>query len=266
MNRTERKLLALISLILLTACGGKNTGSYVRSPGAEESAKTRVLETGTAILQNKAPIDAINVYLDGFHFYNGNMKGQMEAHHYCSVMNEDLIQCVIFDGNSKNSKLMGVEYIISRNAYGTLPADERKLWHSHNYEVKSGELIAPGVPKPAEHSFMEKAASTYGKTWHTWNTDQGRTLPTGHPLLMMGFTADGQINKEMVADRDKRFGVSTDKEKENRADIQPPPVLPGANSWETGEVLQLSLGPLSQEAKAAMGGEHRIQSQPMPGK
>ncbi|MBV9938386.1 MAG: hypothetical protein JO150_07785, partial [Acidobacteriaceae bacterium] len=59
MNRTERKLLALISLILLTACGGKNTGSYVRSPGAEESAKTRVLETGTAILQNKAPIDAI---------------------------------------------------------------------------------------------------------------------------------------------------------------------------------------------------------------
>ncbi|MBV9307299.1 MAG: DUF1264 domain-containing protein [Acidobacteriaceae bacterium] len=83
---------------------------------------------------------------------------------------------------------------------------------------------------------------------------------------MMGFTADGQINEEMVAERDKRFGVSTEKEKENRTDIQPPPVLPGANSWETGEVLQLSLGPLSQEAKAAMGGEHRIQSQPMPGK
>jgi Protein of unknown function (DUF1264) len=263
----ERKFFAPVSIILLiTACGGKNTGSYVKSPGAEESAKTRVLETGTAVLQNKAPIDAINVYLNGFHFYNGNMKGQMEAHHYCSVMNEDLIQCVIFDGNSKNSKLMGVEYIISRNAYETLPTDEKELWHSHNYEVKSGELIAPGIPKTAEHAFMEKAASTYGKTWHTWNTDQGRTLPTGHPLLMMGFTADGQINQQMLADRDKRFNVSTEREKQSRADIQPPPVLPGANSWETGEVLQLSLGPLSKEAMAAMGGEHRMQAQPTPRK
>lgn len=267
MSHTERKFLAPIFLILLLiACGGKNTGSYVKSPGTEESAKTRVLETGTAMLQSKAPIDAINIYLDGFHFYNGNIKGQMEAHHYCSVMNEDLIQCVIFDGNRKNSKLMGVEYIISRNAYQTLLADEKKLWHSHSYEVKSGELIAPGVPKPAEYAFMEKAASTYGKTWHTWNTDQGRTLPTGHPLLMMGFTADGQINGEMLTDRDKRFGISTEKEKENRRDIQPPPVLSGVNSWETGEILQLSLGPLSQEAKAAMGGEHRMQSQPVPGK
>ncbi len=266
MNRTEQKLLAPILFISLVACGGKNTSSYVKSPGAEESAKTRVLETGAAVLQNKAPIDTINVYLDGFHFYNGNMKGQMEAHHYCSVMNEDLMQCVIFDGNSKNSKLMGVEYIVSRNVFQTLPSDEKKLWHSHNYEATSGELIAPGVPKAAEHSLMEKVASTYGKTWHTWNTDQGKTLPMGHPLLMMGFTADGQINGQMVADRDKRFGVSTEEEKQSRKDIQPPPVLPGANSWQTGEILQLTLGPLSKESKAAMGGEHRMQTQPTPSK
>ncbi len=267
MNSTERKLLAFTFLIfLIAACGGKNTGSYVKSPGTRESAKTRVLETGTSLLQNKAPIDAINVYLDGFHFYNGNMKGQMEAHHYCSVMSEDLIQCVIFDGNSKNSKLMGVEYIVSRNAFQTLPTDERKLWHSHNYEATSGELIAPGVPKTAEHAFMEKVAGTYGKTWHTWNTDQGRTLPTGHPLLMMGFTADGQINQQMLADRDKRFGASTQKEKQDRKDIHPPPVFSGANSWETDEVLQLTLGPLSKESKAAMGGDHRMQAQPTPSK
>ena len=81
---------------------------------------------------------------------------------------------------------------------------------------------------------------------------------------MMGFTADGQINQQMLADRDKRFDVSTEKEKGNRADIQPPPVLPGANSWETGEVLQLTLGPLSKESVAAMGGTHRMQSQPTP--
>src|SRR4051794_17695634 len=102
--------------------------------------------------------------MDGFHFYSGKMKRQMEKKHYCSVVNEDLNQCVIFDGNSKNSKIMGVEYIISKKAYETLPSDEKKLWHSHVYEVKSGELIAPGIPQAAEHEFMKKIAATYGKT------------------------------------------------------------------------------------------------------
>jgi hypothetical protein len=87
---------------------------------------------------------------------------------------------------------MGVEYIVSKKLYDTLPAEEKELWHRHVYEGKSGMLIAPGMPQVAEHKFMEIIAGTYGKTWHTWHTDQQRTLPTGHPLLMMGFTADGR--------------------------------------------------------------------------
>jgi Protein of unknown function (DUF1264) len=257
-------LLTVTAIVFLAGCGGKNTRSYVESPGAEESGKTKVLETGTAVLQNKAPIDAINVYMDGFHFYNGNMQGQMEAHHYCSVVNEDLNQCIIFDGNSKEAKLMGVEYIVSRKVYESLPADEKKLWHSHAYEVSSGELVAPGVPSPAEHAFMEKMASTYGKTWHTWNTDQNRTLPTGYPLLMMGFTADGQIHPDLIADRDKRFGVSMQEEKQKRADIHPPPVVAGADSWAKGPVLQLSLGPLTTESLEAVGKTGRTSGSPKP--
>ncbi len=250
---------------VITSCGGRNTTSYVNSPGKAEFPKTKVLESGAAVLQSKPPVDAINVYMDGFHFYNGNMNAQMEAHHYCSVVNEDLTQCVIFDGNDKTSKLMGVEYIVSRNSFETLPPEERKLWHSHSYEVKSGELIAPGIPKTAEHAFMEKLASTYGKTWHTWNTDQGRSLPTGHPLLMMGFTADGQIHQDMVADRDRRMKASTAEEKQNRADIKTPPLIAGANSWQSGPALQLSLGPVTKEAQAAMGGDHRTnEPQPKP--
>jgi hypothetical protein len=249
--------LSVIGLALLSiGCGGTNTSSYVNSPGNPESAKTKVLESGAAVLQSKPPVDAINVYMDGFHFYSGNMNAQMEAHHYCTVVNEDLTQCVIFDGNDKSSKLMGVEYIVSRNVFETLPPDERKLWHSHDYEVKSGELVAPGIPKPAEHAFMEKLASTYGKTWHTWNTDQGRILPTGHPMLMMGFTAGGQIHQDMMADRDRRLKTSVADEKQNRAGLKIPPVIAGANSWQSGPALQLFLGPVNQEARQAAGGEH----------
>jgi hypothetical protein len=234
--------LCLCALVLLAAgCGDQNSPSNVSSPGGKESAKTGALETGTALLQGKEPVTQLNVYMDGFHFYSGHMEGQMEAHHFCAVVNEDLNQCIIFDGNGKDAKIMGVEYIVSKRNFDTLAPEEKKLWHSHVYEVKSGMLIAPGVPQAAEHEFMEKMAGTYGKTWHTWHTDQHHTLPTGQPQLMMGFTGDGQINPQLVAERDRRFGLSSEQKKMNRADITVPPIDPAADSWQNGEAWQLSL-------------------------
>ena len=52
---------------------------------------------------------------------------QMEAHHYCNQVNEDFAQCVLFDGNTADSRLMGVEYIISAKLYSTLPASESRI-------------------------------------------------------------------------------------------------------------------------------------------
>jgi hypothetical protein len=237
----QRRLLMILVFAVIAACGGENTDSNVISPGREETTKTKALETGADLMQDKAPIRTLNAYMDGFHFYNGNMKGQMEAHHYCGHLNEDVIQCVIFDGNEESAKLMGVEYIVSRVLFEKLPAEEKHLWHSHVHEVRSGQLIAPGIPEVAEHEFMEKIASTYGKTWHTWHTDQEKELPLGSPMLMMGFTQDGQASEQVVAERDKRFGVSSAENRHKRADIDYPPVDPEADAWQRGIVVQLEV-------------------------
>ena len=137
----------LAACALLVSCGGSNTASQTPSPGAAKEASTRALESGASALQNKPPVEAVNAYLDGFHFYNGSPHMQMEAHHYCAMLNEELIQCVIYDGNVKDAKLMGVEYIVSERLFNTLPEQEKALWHSHVHEVKSGQLIAPGIPE-----------------------------------------------------------------------------------------------------------------------
>jgi Protein of unknown function (DUF1264) len=163
----------------------------------------------------------------------------MEAHHYCGHLNEDLIQCVIYDGNVAQAKLMGVEYIISKQLFAGLPPEEKHLWHSHVHEVRSGQLIAPGIPEAAEHELMEKIAATYGKTWHTWHTDQQQQLPVGTPMLMMGFTADGQLEPQKVAERDARFEVSSAEKRQKRADIVYPPIDPGADAWQQHVVIQL---------------------------
>ncbi|MBA5707606.1 DUF1264 domain-containing protein [Pseudomonas fulva] len=224
---------------LLAGCSGAKTASPVQTPGAPIKPGTQWLEKGAALLQAKPPIDALNAYLDGFHFYNGHPDIQMEAHHYCAILNEDVIQCVIYDGSTATAKIMGVEYIIDQKLFARLPAKEKALWHSHGFEVSSGQLVAPGIPAPAEHALMKRLATTYGKTWHTWHTDQDKSLPMGVPQLMMGFTADGQADPAMVEQRNRRLGIDTAQTRKQRADIDIPTPDTDADSWQKGVIIQL---------------------------
>ena len=241
--------LAIICLLLVSACGGGHTDSNVKSPGDETTGKDKLLNTGADLLQDRTPLQKFSTYLDGFHFYNGNINAQMEAHHYVNQLNQDLYQAIIFDVNGKDAKVMGVEYIITPKLFSTLADEEKLLWHSHHHEVKSGTLIAPGIPAVAEHELMEKLVATYGKTIHTWHTDQDRLLPVGSPMIMMGFTKDGQLHPELLAARDKRFKVSSKEIKGKRANIPMPKVDPLANAWEKGKIRQFVISNNIDSAK-----------------
>ncbi|WP_053157525.1 OBAP family protein [Pseudomonas sp. Pf153] len=238
-NSKDRWAMICAAAVGLSGCAGGNTDSSVSVPGAVKTPSTVTLEAGAGVLQDKPPLQALNTYLDGFHFYNGRMSGQMEAHHYCTALNEEVFQCAIFDGNTSRAKLMGVEYIISKRLFEGLPASEKQLWHSHVHEVKSGQLIAPGIPEVAETRLMEKLVGTYGKTWHTWHPEQGNPLPYGVPQLMMGFTADGQIDPQRVRERDSRMGVDSEAKKRARSGIETPAVDPDADAWQKGRVWQI---------------------------
>ncbi|MDT0643270.1 OBAP family protein [Zunongwangia sp. F363] len=237
----RRARFYLLMLIVCAACGGENSESNITAPGDKKTTESKILGVGADVLQDKTPLRKMDVYLDGFHFYNGYMEGQMEAHHYVTQINEDLYQAIIFDGNNDDAKIMGIEYIVTENLFKTLPAEEKKLWHSHDYEVKSGTLIAPGIPEDVEHILMENLVSTYGKTIHTWHTDRDKKLPYGPPLIMMGFTEDGQLRRELIDKRDENFGISTAERREGRQDIPWPEVDSLANAWERGEIRQVQI-------------------------
>jgi hypothetical protein len=38
---------------------------------------------GSHLLQDKPPIDQIDAYVCGLHFYNGDLNRQIIAHHFC---------------------------------------------------------------------------------------------------------------------------------------------------------------------------------------
>ncbi len=114
------------------------------------------------------------------------------------------------------------------------------MWRSHHYEVKSGILVAPGVPDIAEHAYFEDLVTTYGKTFHTWQYDRD-DFPYGIPQLMMGLTEDGQADEALTPARDRRLGISTAHKRESRSDIPMPRVAEGANTWESGRTVQTRL-------------------------
>lgn len=227
----------------VTAAAGLIFGRKVTmtaKTGKGHPLKQRVLDGAAAAMQRKYPLDAMSTYLNAFHMYADEMGRQVEAAHFCIHLRPDLHQCVIFDRNEPDARLIGIEYITTEERFRSFPDDEKRLWHSHHYEVKSGELVTPGVPDPAVHAYFKDFATTYGKTFHTWQYDRD-DFPYGIPQLMMALTGDGQVNEALLQDRDRRLGISTEQKRQNRADIPWPEVVPGANPWESGRTVQTRL-------------------------
>jgi hypothetical protein len=201
-----------------------DTASQSVPSGTAKSAKTKVLEAGAKALQGNAPLKPFDVYLNGFHPMKDNPDMQMEAHHYCNQVNEDFAQCVLFDANTGNANLNGIEYIISEKLFATLPPEEKKFWHPHNGEILSGQLVAPNIPAAAEKSLMKSKMNSYGKTWHVWNTGQEGAppdkLPLGPPMLAWSFNREGEARPGLVEKRNERMKIDQTEKRKQRADLQ----------------------------------------------
>jgi hypothetical protein len=202
----------------------RNRPSPVAPAGEGKGAWLAALERGAAVLQDATPLSRFDVYVVGFHCARHDPAMQMEAHHYCRVVNDDFLQCVIFDGNTREANLIGVEYILSERLFDTLPEDEQASWHPHNFEILSGQLIAPGLPVPAETAFLKRLINSYGKTWHTWHTgrhdgEPGTTLPVGDAQLMWSFNREGECDEALKENRREAMGLDDEERRERRRDL-----------------------------------------------
>lgn len=191
------------------------------------------------------PLHNVCEYLNALHIYadearQGKVRS-VESYHFCSHVRKDLRQCLIYDSCTPGARLIGVEYMIPKEKYETLPPEEQKLWHSHEFEVQSGMLI---LPTPESHGgysdkwekletqAMTEVVGLYGKTFHTWQVDRGDEIPLGLPKLMGSLTEYKQLDiDEALKGRNERFQVDHRAKKEVRKDIEGPGVHRNADSW-----------------------------------
>lgn len=217
--------IASISLALAACAGTGTSAPQVTPPGAPKTAAATALERGAAVLQAQAPLRPMDMYMVGFHAAKDDPSQQMESHHYCQQVNEEFAQCVLFDGNTSDANLVGIEYIISEDTFESLPEEEKRYWHPHNYEILSGQLVMPGLPDTLEEEALRGMLNTYGKTWRLWNAKpfdaRGDKLPLGEPVLVWSFNRDGEAVTELVKTRDSQMQVSTAAKRLKRRDLVP---------------------------------------------
>ncbi|KAL1944503.1 hypothetical protein VTO73DRAFT_2933 [Trametes versicolor] len=203
------------------------------------------------------PINAIHQHLCAFHVYSQDRSRHVEAHHYCQHLSADLHQCIIYDSDKSDARLIGIEYIVSEKVFTSLPQDEKKYWHSHKYEVESGLLqlatkamVPASATDLAEQPAMLELQRTYGKTIHTWAIDTFPELPLGPPNLMIAYTRDGQgPPEEMIKKRDAEWGQDTVAKRESRKEYLPQyEKADGADEWEsTGRAVRFNVEEVSME-------------------
>lgn len=203
----------LVAAVLLAGCGAFGPKEGER-PGQQAAAREA---------QKLTPVEQIDTWLNGMHVAKDDANHIAEANHYCDVVDENLIQCALYDRSGPQARLVGVEYVLSEDAFDDLPEDEREYWHPHNYEVLSGMLVAPGMAQGQEDRLMKRMLNTYGKTWHTWpmGTPGGEPpeLPMGEPELAWSFNADGEAPTGLVAARDRRLGIDHMELREERQEL-----------------------------------------------
>lgn len=164
---------------------------------------------------------------------------QIDAHHYCSHLNDDLAQCVIYDSASPNARLIGIEYVISEKLFLQLPPEEQRLWHSHEFEVKGGLLTAPGIPQAVENQLMGELVRTFGKTFHTWQVDR-HDFPFGVPQLMMAYTHENQVPQSWVQRRDAEERISIAHQRNERKHMKGPSSNGNADCWMHGKAVLMT--------------------------
>ncbi len=99
---------------------------------------------------------------------------------YCKSMLQNAFgECQVFENNSADARLIGIEMIIDAQTYGALSLPEQKLWKSHGQDA----VQFPDFTDAEQSLLLNAFRSTYGKFYLLWNPALS-DLPQGLPSLI----------------------------------------------------------------------------------
>ncbi len=125
-----------------------------------------------------SPLDGYTIHVSAPHMMDGEVIGPF--HHYCKPINEDIIQCILFESTDANARMTEVEYMVSKKlARKAIPGwSHQKNWHDHKQEIETGRVAVhyPTDEKTVK-GLVDYVAQTDGIIFHLW--PHGAPIPDG---------------------------------------------------------------------------------------
>jgi hypothetical protein len=100
-------------------------------------------------------------------------------HHYCKVINPEVMQCMIFLSTDPDAELVEIEYFIDKKLVrGNVTLEQwNRHYHDHAAEVASGNVqVLDTTPQQAKE-IATAASKTDGIIFHLW--PMGSKVPNG---------------------------------------------------------------------------------------
>ncbi|HEU4821956.1 MAG TPA: DUF1264 domain-containing protein [Nitrososphaeraceae archaeon] len=119
--------------------------------------------------------------------------------HFCKPNDKIMMVCQLYDSNSPNATLIGVEYMITADAYKNLPDREKPNWHYHKIEFASNRADPkfPQLSEQQQNATLKKLEETYGKVIITWNpNDKAPVFPPQVEQVQHPFMVNTTVNPQ----------------------------------------------------------------------
>ena len=205
----------------------------------------------------KAPVPEVlhcPLAFAGVHLLKDMPEVAQVAYHYCKPLNDDVAQCVLYDGTGPDARLIGVEYLVSAPSIRGCRAEEKAYWHDHKYEVDAGLIKSLTQTGDEEKTTLAKVRTLWGKVYHTWVERQD--YPRGPARLSWSVTGE----EPFVLAPDAKLPPELKAAPGRRADRRPAPWggprrptsdEPGGSSHETRHCRRRGRRGLGRGAGAA---------------
>lgn len=76
-------------------------------PGRPMTVGQHILDQGAAMMQSLKPVKQMSQHVCTFALYAHDMSRQIETHHYITRLNQDVLQCAVYDTDDSSGRLIG---------------------------------------------------------------------------------------------------------------------------------------------------------------
>lgn len=145
--------------------------------------------------------------VDGYNLPQGHLNAvrhnfddpSLRVEHFCKPHDSIMMVCQLYDSNSANATLIGIEYMITQEQYDSLPNREKPYWHAHREELRPerADPMMPELSPEQAQAEMAKMFPTWGKVIITWiPSDDLPSFPpqvqlVDHPFMVNATVSSG---------------------------------------------------------------------------